>query len=171
MSAWALRNEFTHLAYGEITDDLRDMRPGRRAARELGVVAPLTAAGFTKEDVRRYARDQGLHVADKPASACLSSRIPVGTVVTAERLARIERSEGHLRRLGFRVLRVRDHGKTARVELGADEARRGAQLQSSIEASLLREGFEHIELATYLAPGSPPPSHESTEPPAKTVRR
>jgi len=171
MIDWARDHGFHHIGHGEITDDLQDVRPGRRAASELGVVAPLLQAGFSKTDVRHYARDNGLHVADKPASACLSSRIPVGTRVTRERLARIERSEGHLRELGFRILRVRDHGTTARVEFGASEKERGTRLRSSIESALASEGFEQVELATYSAPGSAPPSQESTDSPTKTVRR
>ena len=171
MSDWARDHGFHHLGYGEITDDLGDVRPGRRAANEMGVVAPLVQAGFSKADVRRYARENGLHVADKPASACLSSRIPVGTRVTREKLARIERSEGYLRELGFRVLRVRDHGAAARVELGVEEHERGMRLRLSIENALAREGFERVELAVYSEPGAAPPSQASTDSPTKTVRR
>src|SRR6185436_20913247 len=88
MEPWAREHGFRALAFGEITDDLLDDRPGARAAREFGVVAPLSEAGFSKDDVRRYAREAGLVVADKPASACLASRLPVGTRVTRERLER-----------------------------------------------------------------------------------
>src|SRR5262249_29111237 len=90
MGPWARAGGFPALAFGEIADDLLDERPGGRAARAMGVLAPLSAAGFTKADVRRYAREAGLVVADKPASACLASRLPIGTPVTRERLARVE---------------------------------------------------------------------------------
>jgi len=105
------------VAYGAIRDDLDDHRPGMRAAVERGILAPLLEAGFTKEDVRRLAARDGLPVRDKPAAACLASRIPVGSVVTEPRLRRIERAEAGLRQLGLSGLRVRHHGEVARVEL------------------------------------------------------
>jgi len=166
MHAWAGAQGFHTIAYGEITDDLQDVRPGRRAATELGIVAPLVEAGFTKNDVRRYANEQGLPVANKPASACLSSRIPMGTPVTRDRLARIERSEATVRSLGFRVLRVRDHGTRARVELGSSELERGQALFQELAAALAEESFEQIELAVYVTPGS----QRIDEPPANTVQ-
>ena len=109
MAAWARREGFHNLAFGEIVDDLRDDRPGATAARERSVRAPLREAGLSKEDVRAYAHRHGLRVADKPASACLASRIPRGTPVSAERLATVERAEalwyiarpGHLRVLAW----------------------------------------------------------------------
>lgn len=152
MEPWAREQGFRALAFGEIVDDWSDVRPGARAAAEFGVVAPLSAAGFTKDDVRRYARDHGLPVAEKPSSACLASRLPVGTKVTPERLARIERSEETLRRAGYVVLRVRDHGTTARVEVGADEWSRAQAERDALAASLAPEGFERVELAVYRSP-------------------
>jgi uncharacterized protein len=152
MEEWARAQGFDALAFGEITDDLSDVRPGARAAREFGVVAPLSAAGFSKADVRRYAREAGLEVADKPASACLASRLPVGTRVTAERLARIERSEERLRSLGLRELRVRDHGAKARVEVGRAELDAASSRRGEIESALLLEGFATVEIARYLSP-------------------
>jgi len=152
MEPWARERGFRALAFGEIADDLLDVRPGARAAKEFGVVAPLSEAGFTKEDVRRYAREAGLEVAEKPASACLASRLPVGTQVTRERLARIERCEAALHDLGFRQVRVRDHGKRARVELGAGEIDRGRELSGEIEVRLGAEGFAATQIAVYLSP-------------------
>ncbi|MEC8511322.1 MAG: ATP-dependent sacrificial sulfur transferase LarE [Planctomycetota bacterium] len=149
MESFARSERFPCLAFGEIVDDWSDDRPGARAAREFGVVAPLSAAGFGKEDVRRYAALHGLPVADKPASACLASRIPVGTEVTPERLARVETAEAGLKGLGFRVLRVRHHGTHARVEVGADEEVRAREVSSRIEAVLAEAGFESHELAVY----------------------
>lgn len=141
------------MAFGEITDDWSDDRPGARAAREFGVVAPLSAAGFGKEDVRRYAREEGLSVADKPASACLASRVPVGTEVTRERLAQVEGAEESLRELGLRVLRVRHHGTRARVEVGADERIHAEGQLSEIGSRLAAFGFAEVDLATYGSPG------------------
>jgi len=149
--AWAAEQGFAALAYGEITDDLLDDRPGRRAAHELGVVAPLREVGFSKRDVRRYAREHGLAPADKPASACLASRLPIGTEVTAERLRRIERAEERVRSLGFRVLRVRDLGRRARVEVGADELGRARRARAELERVLSGVDFDEVELAAYGA--------------------
>lgn len=152
MEPWARAQGFRALAFGEITDDLLDDRPGARAAREFGVVAPLAEAGFSKDDVRRYAREAGLAVADKPASACLASRLPVGTQVTRERLLRIEESEDALRKLGFRVLRVRDHGAAARVEVGRDELDRAIGMRAEIASALSAHGFPGVEIHAYLSP-------------------
>mgnify|MGYP001240078244 CR=1 FL=1 len=152
MSGWAREHNVPRLAFGEIVDDLSDLRPGARAAREFEVLAPLSAAGFTKLDVRRYAREHGLPLADKPASACLASRIPVGVRVTRERLARVERAEEVLKGLGWRQVRVRDHGTLARIEVGADELERArAQLELAVEG-LNAAGFERAELHAYVPP-------------------
>lgn len=152
MESWARAHAVRHLAFGEIADDLLDDRPGARAARESGILAPLRAAGFTKSDVRRYAHDHGLPVADKPASACLASRLPRGTPVSAERLRRIELAEEAVRALGFRVLRVRDHGELARLELGREELTRGQALAPRLAAALAPLGFPRLELAPYVPP-------------------
>ena len=140
------------LAFGKIRDDALDDRPGERAAGELGVLAPLDDAAFSKIDVRRYAREAGISVADKPASACLASRIPRGTRVTADRLATVEAAEGELRELGLRQLRVRHRGELARVEVGADEWSRLTALESEVRARLAALGFREVELAVYRAP-------------------
>jgi uncharacterized protein len=152
MGPWVRERGFAALAFGEITDDLSDDRPGARAAKERSVRAPLREAGLSKADVRRYAHEHGLAVADKPASACLASRIPVGTEVTRERLARVERAEEALKQLGLRQLRVRDHGALARVEVGADELTLAESLQSDIERALAAEGFGSFETAAYRSP-------------------
>jgi uncharacterized protein len=140
------------LLYGENADDLADERAGRRAAREHGVLAPLAEVGFTKADVRRYARERDLALAEKPASPCLASRLPLLTPVTVERLARIEAAEEALRALGLTELRVRDHGARARVELGAREA--GRADPAEIAAVLAPLGFAECELAAYVPPGA-----------------
>ena len=105
---------------GTNVDDLGDHRPGLVAARERGVRSPLVEAGLTKADVRMLAKELGLSNWDKPAAACLSSRIPRGTVITREKLSRVERAEATLFREGFRQFRVRDHGDIARLELDED---------------------------------------------------
>lgn len=111
------------IAYGAIVDDLGDHRPGMRAAAGLGILAPLVDAGMSKDDVREVARDAGLPVKEKPANACLSSRIPVGTAVTPERLAQVEKAEAALRDLGLTQFRVRHHGEIARIELDPEGER------------------------------------------------
>jgi uncharacterized protein len=98
-------------------DDLQDHRPGQRAAAERGAAFPLVDAGFTKSDVRAWSRRLGLPTWDKPAAACLASRLPYGTPVTLGRLAAVERAEAGLRALGFHELRVRHHGEVARIEV------------------------------------------------------
>ncbi|MCZ6597668.1 MAG: ATP-dependent sacrificial sulfur transferase LarE [Planctomycetota bacterium] len=150
----ARRHDLRTMAFGEITDDLRDDRPGARAARELGVRAPLREAGMGKQDVRRYAREHDLGLAEKPAAACLASRIPVGTPVTAARLGRVEEAEEAVRGLGFRVLRVRDHGAAARLEVGSSEVERARSLRAELAAVLAPNGFETVEIAAYRAPGT-----------------
>lgn len=115
---------FAGVALGTVTDDLDDVRPGLVSARRRGARQPLLEAGLSKEDVRRLARAAALPVWDKPAAACLSSRIPHGTAVTVDALRRVERAEAAVRSLGFDVVRVRDHGDTARVEVPAAEVAR-----------------------------------------------
>ena len=115
--------------------------------------APLSAAGFTKEDVRRYARDHELGVEDKPSSACLASRIPRGTRVTRERLSQVEAAEARLKALGLRQLRVRHQGGRARVEVGSSELEFARSHRGVLEAALDAEGFSWVEWATYKSPG------------------
>jgi uncharacterized protein len=112
---------FAAVAYGVNTDDQGDFRPGQQAAREHHVLAPLLEAELTKSDIRELARKAGLRVWEKPASACLSSRIEYGRAVTPEALRVIERGEDALRGLGFRQFRVRHHGEIVRIEIAQDE--------------------------------------------------
>lgn len=112
---------FAAVAYGLNVDDKKDFRPGQRAAAEHAVVAPLAEAGLTKNDVRTLAREAGLSVWDKPASACLSSRIEYGRRVTPEALRMVEDAEEALRALGLRNFRVRHHGNIARIEIAEGE--------------------------------------------------
>jgi uncharacterized protein len=139
---------FAHVAYGLIVDDLSDYRPGQRAAAEAGVRAPLAEAGLTKDDVRRLSRELGLPTADLPASPCLSSRLPYGTPVTSEALARVDRAETALRALGFRELRVRHLGDAARVELAPAELVRVAEpgVREAVLAAVRGAGYAEVEI-------------------------
>lgn len=148
----AERRGLAALAFGEITDDALDVRPGARAAREARVLAPLSRAGFSKADVRRYALEAGLPVAEKPASACLASRLPVGTRVSAERLARVERAESSLHDLGLRVVRVRDLGTRAGVELGQEDMALANSMAAPMGEALSLAGFDGWDLAVYVPP-------------------
>jgi uncharacterized protein len=133
---------------GANADDLGDFRPGHEAARKAGVRAPLVELGFTKADVRSLARHLGLAVWDKPAAACLASRIPYGTSVTAERLGQIAGLEAELHELGFRQVRVRWHERIARLELGEDELPRAAEpaVRKRIVEAGKRHGFHYVAL-------------------------
>lgn len=136
------------VADGNNADDRGDYRPGRQAAREFGVRSPLDDVGLTKHEIRELARMRGLPTWDEPASACLSSRIPYHSVVTDEKLRMIERAEGALHQLGFRVCRVRHHDAVARVEIGRDELPRALQPEVSraIEAALTAVGYEAVTI-------------------------
>jgi uncharacterized protein len=133
---------------GTNRDDLGDYRPGLEAAQQAGVVSPLVELGFPKDDVRAAARLIGLEAWDKPASACLSSRIPYGTSVTRERLAQIGGFEAALKALGFQQLRVRYHGDVARIELDLAELPRAAEpgVREAIVAAGKAHGFSYITL-------------------------
>lgn len=145
------------LAYvldGTQADDLHDLRPGRQAAKEWGVRSPLVEAGFTKEEVRRASRLAGLPTWDKPAMACLASRLPTGVAVTLERLGRVERCEEALRGLGFRQLRARFHGDVVRLEMAPQEMTRLTDklLQAHVVKGCQEAGFQRVlvDLAGYV---------------------
>ena len=142
----AARWEFSAVAYGAIRDDLGDFRPGMKAASERGVVAPLLDAGLQKDEIRVLAGEAGLRVKDKPASPCLSSRIPVGTEVTVERLDQVREAESVLRGLGFRQFRVRHHGDVARLELDpeGDRLLRDPDVRAQVVAGLRAAGFRFV---------------------------
>jgi uncharacterized protein len=136
------------VADGANADDRGDYRPGRAAARELGVRSPLDDADLSKAEIRELSRRAGLPTWDQPASACLSSRIPYHSSVTPEKLAMIERAEDALVGLGFRVCRVRHHDDVARVELGPDELPRA--LDPAVREAIVRElkavGYRYVTL-------------------------
>lgn len=133
-------------ALGVNLDDLDDHRPGQRAAAERGAVFPLVEAGFSKADIRETSRQLGLRTWDKPAAPCLSSRLPYGTAVTLGRLRSVERSESAVRALGFDELRVRHHGRLARVEVPLDDLERAVQMQADIVAAVATGGFDEVEI-------------------------
>jgi uncharacterized protein len=137
---------FAAVADGSNADDRGDYRPGRRAAREFGVVSPLDEAGLTKADIRALSRDAGLPTWDEPASACLSSRVPYFSEVTEEKLRAIEGAEDELRALGFRVLRVRHHGEVARIEVAPDELPRLVEpaMAKAVDAAIRKHGFRYV---------------------------
>jgi uncharacterized protein len=141
-------NKFDAIAYGVNADDAGDFRPGQQAAREHNVSAPLLDAGLTKSDIRELARRADLRVWDKPASACLSSRLEYGREVTPEALLVIERGEDALRALGFRQFRVRHHGETVRIEIAVEELPRAMTADMAREFTRVFKalGFKFVTL-------------------------
>jgi pyridinium-3,5-biscarboxylic acid mononucleotide sulfurtransferase len=141
---------FQAIAYGVNLDDQNDFRPGQAAAKRHQIAAPLLAAELTKAEIRELARAAGLSVWDKPASACLSSRIEYGRPVTREALSAVERGEEALRSLGFRQFRVRHHGDLARIEIASDELERALSLPMFSEFTRIFRalGFTFVSLDT-----------------------
>jgi uncharacterized protein len=148
MEELRLARGFDAIAYGVNVDDQGDFRPGQEAAAAHHIVAPLLEAGLMKDEIRTLARDGGLRIWDKPASACLSSRIEYGRPVTREALAVVERGEDALRALGFRQLRVRHHGEIVRIEIAREELQRA--LDPAMAAEFTRTfkelGFKFVTL-------------------------
>src|SRR5439155_12593344 len=152
------------IAYGENADDAAQLRPGRKAADEFAVIAPLKDAGLTKTEIRTFSRSLGLPTADAPAQPCLSSRIPHGTPVTAQALAMIERGEAFVRSLGFKVFRVRhivgdgagEIEPHARVQIAPAEMARIEPVSASLVSGLLAVGYHSVEIdpAGYRSPAS-----------------
>jgi uncharacterized protein len=136
------------IAYGVNRDDQGDFRPGQNAARQHHVAAPLLDARLTKQDIRDLARAAGLRIWDKPASACLSSRIEYGRPVTRQALSMVERGEDSLRELGFRQFRVRHHGDIVRIEVAKDELARALDPEMAAEFSRIFKalGFKFVTL-------------------------
>src|SRR5207302_5206376 len=144
----ALARGFAAIAYGVNADDTLDFRPGHKAAAEHHVLAPLLDVRLRKSEIRELSRRANLPTWDRPASACLASRLPYGTEVTPERLALIDRAEAALRDLGFRQFRVRLHDKLARVEIAPDELPRALtpEMAAAINARLKSAGFLYVSL-------------------------
>lgn len=139
---------FETIAYGVNVDDRGDYRPGQQAASRHGVAAPLAEAGLTKQEIRELARAAGLSVWEKPASACLSSRIEYGREVTPEALRQVEAGEDALHALGFRQVRVRHHGQIARIEIAREELARALALPMAAEFVRIFKalGFSYVTL-------------------------
>lgn len=139
---------FDAIAYGMNVDDQGDFRPGQQAAKLHHVAAPLLTAGLTKQDIRGMAREAGLRVWDKPASACLSSRIEYGRPVTHEALDVVERGEDAIRSLGFRQFRVRHHGDIVRIEINREELERALNptMAAQFTAIFKQLGFKFVTL-------------------------
>lgn len=148
LGALARARGFAAVIDGTNADDRGDYRPGRTAAREHGVRSPLDELGFTKDDIRALAHAQAIPVWDEPASACLSSRIPHHSEVTADKLRQIERAEDAVRAIGFRVFRVRHHGRLARLEVGADELPRTQDpaVAARLAAAIRAAGYDEVDV-------------------------
>ena len=138
--------ETARIVLGVNVDDLGDHRPGQRAAAEGGAAFPLVAAGFTKADVRAASRRLGLRTWDKPAAACLASRIPYGTEVTVPLLSKVERAEAALRALGVAQVRVRHYGDTARIEVELADLTRVVEARASVVAAVRAVGYRYVTL-------------------------
>jgi uncharacterized protein len=143
LAALAARRGYAALLSGANADDAGDWRPGLRAAAEHGVRHPLLEAGVGKAQVRELARRLGIPSADKPATPCLASRIPYGTAVEPETLARIDRAERAVRALGFPVLRVRHHGILGRLEVAAEDLERALAREPELVAAVRAAGYAH----------------------------
>ena len=151
LDALAAERGFKAIAYGENADDMKQVRPGRQAAAEFSVIAPLRDAGLTKAEIRELSRELGLPTADAPAQPCLSSRIPHGTPVTTGALAAIERGEAFVRGLGFKVFRVRhivgaDEVPRAKVQIAPEEMVRVPALTTALNDGLLAAGYAAVEI-------------------------
>ena len=148
MDEFAAARDFQIVAYGVNLDDKGDFRPGQAAAAKHLVEAPLVAADLAKEEIRTLACDAGLRIWDKPASACLSSRIEYGRPVTMEALSAVEQGEDYLRQLGFRQFRVRHHGQIVRIEIAREEMPRAMTPEMAAEFTRVFKslGFKFVTL-------------------------
>jgi len=153
LEAERVKRGFAAVAYGLNLDDGKDFRPGQKAAAEHRVVAPLADAGLSKGDIRTLAQAAGLRVWDKPASACLSSRIEYGRRVTTEALRQVEDAEEALRELGLHSFRVRHHGSVARIEIAEEElaAALDTEFFRRMAAAVRSAGFPYVATVTGLA--------------------
>jgi len=148
LSVMARARGFAAVAYGANADDVRDFRPGHQAAAKYGIRSPLLDAGLTKAEIRQLAKEAGLPVWDRPASPCLSSRIPYGTRVTIQNVKMIENGEDALRALGFRQFRVRHHGDLVRLEIAPDELPKALDPQMALKFTEIfkKLGYKYVTL-------------------------
>jgi uncharacterized protein len=174
-------SEAATVVLGVNLDDLGEHRPGQRAATERGALFPLVESGYSKADVRRDSRALGLRTWDKPAAACLASRVPYGTPVTLGTLSTVATAESGLRALGFRQVRVRHYGDMARLEVDADEMGRVVDLRHEVVEAVRRAGYRYVtldlegfrsgNLNAALADGSPTSMPTPTPAPLPTKGR
>ena len=144
--AYAKELGFDFIIDGNNADDVGDHRPGRQAAREYGIRSPLQEVGLTKVEIRNLAREFNLPNWDKPAAACLSSRIPYGTQISIKILSQVERAEASLRSIGFRELRVRHHGQVARIEVSLDDFPTVLAQRERIVSVIKEAGYNYVTL-------------------------
>lgn len=146
IKAEAAKHSITAVADGANTDDESDYRPGMRATAELGILSPLREAGFSKQDIRDISKELGIFTWNKPSYACLASRIPYGEEITAEKLAMVEKAEQALLDMGFKEMRVRCHGKLARIEVAENDFAKAAAHRKEIAAAAKAAGFLYAAL-------------------------
>ncbi len=148
LNALAREQGFATICDGTNADDVGDYRPGRQAAREMGVRSPMLECEMSKGDIRELSRRAGLPTWNEPASACLSSRIPYGQVVTIEKLSMVDKAEIALKQMGFRQVRVRHHGDVARIEIALEELQSSLnpEIARRMSAALKEVGFKYVTL-------------------------
>ncbi len=142
----AQEHNINNIIEGTNYSDLKGHRPGHRALTEEGIYNPYIEFRVTKEDIREMARKLGLSVADKPSMACLSSRFPYGQAITREALKRVGEAESYLRKMGFRIVRVRDHGGIARIEVMPDEMLHLLEMREAVASEFKKLGFSYVTL-------------------------
>ncbi|PZE21781.1 ATP-dependent sacrificial sulfur transferase LarE [Paenibacillus xerothermodurans] len=142
----ARKRGYQHVVFGAIADDLGEHRPGLQAAHEQGVRAPLLEAGIKKSEIRHLSRQFGLKTWDKPSFACLSSRIPYGEAITAQKLSMIDQAEDFLIQLGFRQVRVRQHDNLARIEVPASDLAEVLAVADTVHAKLKQIGYAYVTM-------------------------
>ncbi len=142
------REGIKYIIDGTNADDIKDYRPGRKAAKEFGIVSPFLELGFTKQDIRDVSKDLGLSTWDKPAYACLASRFPYGEEITDEKLRKVDMAEDYLQRLGFKGIRVRNHGDMARIELQQEDIPRmlDDDIRQNVVNMLKSIGYSYVSL-------------------------
>lgn len=148
ISKYAKKNNFSYILDGSNYEDMNDWRPGAKAVKKWGVISPLKEAGLVKEEIRTASKELGLSTWDKPAAACLASRIPYGTKITEDLLQKISDAESVLKKLGFRQVRVRHHGNIARIELPAHDIHKilNSKIKNTVIKSLKKLGYIYITL-------------------------
>lgn len=146
IKAEAAKHGITAVADGANTDDENDYRPGMRATAELGILSPLRESGFSKQEIRDISKALGIFTWNKPSYACLASRIPYGEEITAEKLSMVEKAEQALLDMGFKEMRVRCHGKLARIEVAENDFAKAAAQRKEISAAVKNAGFLYAAL-------------------------